>query len=690
MSVARHLVPASSLLVLGTCCPSAWFTVTRRDHGPIPYLPVPSVDGVPIPTPPHYDNRFEILGDRHGPRDAQFYDDHLESSIDYTRALGGRRAILEKYGHRPEPPARRGARAGRSGEAIGAAIVAAVGPCIGPRQCRALVFPAGTPELGGATGVTVTLRGRRSEHAVQGCEPRNPGTAPVDCDRTPELCGDRGACKDYQGGTLMMVTQPLCTDCSEGDVVAVETLKVPRLSTTALSFIHLSDVQLRDGDVTLDDPDLSRRLDWIIQSFEYDPDQMAYGRYAIEGMFATINEAVARYEIDDLERPAFVIHTGDLIDAGVTSEAEIVHDLVDRFTIPFFDVIGNHDVLVFGNLLPPARADSTIDEGCVSAGSVLAPYVPYFQRHRPSWMPTMLCARSSASVRLIAAETHARSVSNFISHLADPPEVPSPALADATDAVPCASSPRVSTRPLTRNHGFDLNENKGYYAFARSLTLGGTLRRAFFIALDSMDLLDREGGNTGRIRRPQFQWLEATLACAGPQDLVFLFAHHGLSDIIIGDGVPPRDRNAPSLLEKLLVDHNRRQHNIIGFLYGHHHEHALCKEGQGTPRPTVCSSFYEIETAGVVEFPQEGRVVRIKELGDGIAFLELTTFGARLADGNEFSNVVARARRGAERDHCRTKPDARCSEDLRPYRDDGEQTNARLFFALPENAPHPR
>jgi hypothetical protein len=200
-----------------------------------------------------------------------------------------------------------------------------------------------------------------------------------------------------------------------------------------------------------------------------------------------------------------------------------------------------------------------------------------------------------------------------------------------------------------------------------------------------MDLLPLEGGTNGRIRADQLRWLGSVLACTGPKDLVFLFAHHGVSDIVIGDGRPPADRNAPTALERMLVEHNRRRHNIIGFLYGHHHEHAICKDGHGKPRPTVCSSFYEVETGSIVDFPQEGREVRIKYVGGGVAFLELTTFGANVLPGDAFSDAVDRVRRGAERDLCRTRLDERCSYDHRPYRSDGHDTNARLFFTLPED-----
>ncbi|HEU4729075.1 MAG TPA: metallophosphoesterase family protein, partial [Kofleriaceae bacterium] len=419
---------------------------------------------------------------------------------------------------------------------------------------------------------------------------------------------------------------------------------------------------------------------WLIQSFEYDPDEMFYGRYMVQAMIETINQEVRRQPERDPARPSFVIHTGDLIDAGVDSEASIVHSMIDQLAIPFFDAIGNHDVLVFGNLLPAtALARATDDDGCVSAGSVIAPYLRYFRRHRPRWLPTRLCAEAAPGVTLLAEGTHARSLRRFIRSLEHDEATPIPALVDRGPGSECRGEKDIASNPLTLDHGFDLNADKGYYGFAQSLTLDGVPRHALFLVLDSMDLLDGEGGNVGRVREPQLQWLQRALACAEADDLIFVFAHHGLSEIVVGDGLAPR-RPGPSRLEELLVAHNQQHHNIVAFLFGHHHVHEICKD----PRPTACASFWEVQTASIVDYPQEGRLVRIKDAGHGLAFLELTSFGPHLAGGSdEFSRALAIAHHGAERDYCRTVPGARCSETLEPYRTDGHDTYARLFFVLP-------
>jgi len=99
----------------------------------------------------------------------------------------------------------------------------------------------------------------------------------------------------------------------------------------------------------------------------------------------------------------------------------------------------------------------------------------------------------------------------------------------------------------------------------------------------------------------------------------------------------------------------------------------------------TCTRFWEVQTASLVEFPQEVRLVRIKQFGDGntLGYLEVSTFGETLIDpSTQLARFVGLARRGAERDHCVTHQ-ARCSDDKRPYREDGNDTAARLFFRMP-------
>jgi hypothetical protein len=133
-----------------------------------------------------------------------------------------------------------------------------------------------------------------------------------------------------------------------------------------------------------------------------------------------------------------------------------------------------------------------------------------------------------------------------------------------------------------------------------------------------------------------------------------------------------------------LEDTLRASSNVVAFLHGHNHQNSICGDTRfdGANLKT-CTKFWEIQTASLIEFPQEARMIRIKQVGRHLAFLEVSTFTEQLTDPtSQLARYVGLARRGAERDFCATY-DVRCSDDKRPYRTDGNSTAARLFFALP-------
>ena len=86
-------------------------------------------------------------------------------------------------------------------------------------------------------------------------------------------------------------------------------------------------------------------------------------------------------------------------------------------------------------------------------------------------------------------------------------------------------------------------------------------------------------------------------------------------------------------------------------------------------------------------------MVRLKYAGDGLAYFDVFTFTERLEEGcrDEFCRTVRRGREAAERDRCKelakNGEKDKCSPDSHVYREDGQHTNARLFFALPEHRP---
>jgi hypothetical protein len=193
------------------------------------------------------------------------------------------------------------------------------------------------------------------------------------------------------------------------------------------------------------------------------------------------------------------------------------------------------------------------------------------------------------------------------------------------------------------------------------------MANAHFIALNSEDLADGQGGIRGRVGKDQLTWLKGELGKPSGHDLAFVFAHQPISLIDV--------EGSTTRLDEVLAGNP----HVIAYIYGHEHVHRIC----GDSRPEACRNFWEIETGSLLDFPQEGRMVRIKQIGPRDGFLEVFTFRESLQGRDqEYTNLVTLARRGAERDYCRTHHVA-CSDDLRPYRTDGRETQGRLFFRIP-------
>ena len=194
-------------------------------------------------------------------------------------------------------------------------------------------------------------------------------------------------------------------------------------------------------------------------------------------------------------------------------------------------------------------------------------------------------------------------------------------------------------------HGFGLVDGAeesasagaaGYYAFKPA-------RGVRFIVMDSTADIGIAGpGAGGNIDDPQYRWIEKQLETARERDeLVLVFSHAtaGTMDTTLADeGAPacgaddahghpsnPGCDADPRASEPLhtgadMAELFKRTPNVIAWVAGHIHENSLA------PFKAQDTGFWEIESASVIDVPQQSRLIEVMDNRDGT----LSLFGTVL------------------------------------------------------------
>ncbi len=180
-----------------------------------------------------------------------------------------------------------------------------------------------------------------------------------------------------------------------------------------------------------------------------------------------------------------------------------------------------------------------------------------------------------------------------------PAEYPDPRKAKIIKVTPDQSRDFVT--PLTWNQNFyQINERNG---LAGEL-LGSPARywRKDFdrVTVLALDTVNPNGGWQGSIDEKQFDWLSCQLEELRSK-YVLITSHHPLQDIYNGFTFAER-RVMGNEIENLLVKHPQ----VIAWLCGHTHRNRITYFG-----PDNMHGFWQIETASLIDWPQEGRIVEI-------------------------------------------------------------------------------
>ena len=157
------------------------------------------------------------------------------------------------------------------------------------------------------------------------------------------------------------------------------------------------------------------------------------------------------------------------------------------------------------------------------------------------------------------------------------------------------------TGPGPVGHGFSSPDGPTWYTFQIAPGVLG-------IALDTTNNL---GIAEGTIGEKQLAWLVAQLK-AHPDQLVIVFSHHTSKSMTakLPDPEEPGEKQYEGgVVVKTLTDHP----NVIAWVNGHTHKNEMIPHTGPTPK----QSFWEINTASHVDFPQLARIIEVADNRDG-------------------------------------------------------------------------
>ncbi|MCC2655751.1 MAG: hypothetical protein K0Q76_859 [Panacagrimonas sp.] len=214
-----------------------------------------------------------------------------------------------------------------------------------------------------------------------------------------------------------------------------------------------------------------------------------------------------------------------------------------------------------------------------------------------------------------------------------------------------------NVEPARLNDANDRND--GYYAFDAG---GGKFRMIVInTIIDGVDpriptdlLRNPAALSDGGLDRVQFQWLDAQLAAARAAGrMVMVFSHHpdltfaeyGTFASLVPIEVPAAE------LDALLASYP----NVIAWVAGHTHRHRIrpfvVANGVGSngvvttavnckaANSSACTGFWQIESASLIDWPQEQRLIEVFDNRDGTGTIRGPILGHGLAKPKALSEA---------------------------------------------------
>jgi 3',5'-cyclic AMP phosphodiesterase CpdA len=247
----------------------------------------------------------------------------------------------------------------------------------------------------------------------------------------------------------------------------------------------------------------------------------------------------------------------------------------EGFTLPWFPVHGNHDLLVQGTVTASEQTEAIAVGDSRAIGfkdqERMVEFLSQFKPQGPASWPRAkhlehMQTTADSSRGLVWPETWGE---RFVEHRQSPP----------------------------RNKFFT-----------------GRIGELFVIALDTVNPW---GGWDGSLDEQQFDWLERVLE-ANKSERILLLSHHPFSRLI--NDYAPVGKAKRVLAEPIiaaLIAHG----GVVLSLAGHRHRHAVEQIGD-----LAAGGFWHVETASLIDWPQQFRTVEVSENEAGEIEIGLTVY----------------------------------------------------------------
>lgn len=415
----------------------------------------------------------------------------------------------------------------------------------------------------------------------------------IECTGKEPLRGD-GGCAAALSPTVTCETQPeLCAQPPGGGAAMACSGLEP-----LLSFVQLSDVKLREHAVLVTD-DSSTGLPTALDQQYRNDDAVLLA--TVLGINQLGSSGKPLGPCPALSAPQFVIHTGNSVELGLFSELTQFIGAMNELVIPWFNVVGPHDVAFLGSR-PNER---------VSGANAVVPFSPIADVDRFMRFHSQKGAKKDVSLPNPDQRTSDKGPNKTGCRL-QPNGL-------------CNPDPRY---PRSLFHGFDVNCEKtgkgltelesnldtlcssarGYYAFTVPSPRPDISFRV--VVLNSaQNVLDdgTSGSREGRILLEQLRWLERELDGLAPGAFALVFGHHPLS----GFGASVREP-----LTALL----RGQPRVLGYFHGGDGETFL------THARDAGLDLSEVGSSALLDFPQLGRALEVMRGADGSLWVRGASF----------------------------------------------------------------